>query len=46
MKWTKKCKTQEINKSLKEIVQNIKTEIERVNKAQSEGMLQIEKLDK
>ncbi|ERE91574.1 Transposase, L1 containing protein [Cricetulus griseus] len=39
-------KIQDINKSLKEIVQDLKTEIETIKKAQSEGMLEIEKLGK
>ena len=37
---------QHINKSLKETVQDLKTEIETIKKAQSEGMLEIEKLGK
>ena len=39
-------KIQDINKSLKETVQDLKTEIETIKKAQSEGMLEIEKLGK
>ncbi|ERE84354.1 vomeronasal 2 receptor, 52 precursor [Cricetulus griseus] len=39
-------KIQDINKSLKETVQDLKTEIETIKKAQSEGMLEIENLDK
>ncbi|ERE71958.1 GTPase IMAP family member 3-like protein [Cricetulus griseus] len=37
-------KIQDINKSLKETVQDLKTEIETIKKAQSEGILEIEKL--
>ncbi|ERE73158.1 putative transposase [Cricetulus griseus] len=36
---------QDINESLKETVQDLKTEIQTIKKAQSEGMLEIEKLD-
>ncbi|ERE82958.1 Transposase, L1 containing protein [Cricetulus griseus] len=39
-------KIQDINKSLKETVQGLKTEIETIKKAQSEGILEIEKLGK
>ncbi|MGE9574270.1 hypothetical protein ACQP3C_24730, partial [Escherichia coli] len=39
-------KLQDIHKSLKETVQDLKTEIETIKKAQSEGMLEIEKLGK
>ncbi|ERE84498.1 LINE-1 type transposase domain-containing protein 1 [Cricetulus griseus] len=41
-----KPKIQDINKSLKERVQDLKTEIETIKKAQSEGILEIEKLGK
>ncbi|ERE73973.1 Transposase, L1 containing protein [Cricetulus griseus] len=39
-------KIQDINKTLKETVQDLKTEIETIKKAQSKGMLEIEKLGK
>ena len=39
-------KMQDINKSFKEILQYLKHEIETIEKAQSEGMLEIENLDK
>ena len=37
---------QVINKSFKEILQYLKPKIETIEKAQSEGMLEIENLDK